>query len=86
MRPVFQISGGTMALCLIASVAAFSQSVPVSENLWRLVAQEDTDGDQKITILDRTTQFLVRDQNNAIAKTPTNFYQMSVLMFVSTAR
>ena len=51
-----------------------------SENLWRLVAQEDTDGDQKITVHDRTTPFVIHDQNGAAARTLTNFYQMSVLL------
>jgi hypothetical protein len=37
----------------------FPQNVPGSENVWRLVGQEDTDGDRKITIHDRTTSFEV---------------------------
>jgi hypothetical protein len=34
------------AVSLLA-VSAAAQSIPVSENLWRLLAQEDTDGDKK---------------------------------------
>jgi len=54
--------------------------VPVPENLWRLVAQEDTDGDRKITVHDQTTPFVIRDRTGAAARTITNFYQMSVLL------
>ncbi len=54
--------------------------MPVAENLWRLVAQEDTDGDQKITIHDHTTPFEIDDKNGATLRTLTNFYQMSVLL------
>ena len=65
----------------LAIVSAFSQTVPVADNLRRLVAQEDTDGDQKITIHDRTTPI---DQSRCKvaqrAGTLTNFYQMSVLL------
>jgi alpha,alpha-trehalase len=79
MRPVLQILGGVMALWLMAA-AAFSQTAPVSENLWRLVAQEDTDGDQKITVHDRTTPFEIRDESGATIRAVTNTYQLSVLM------
>ena len=80
MKSAFQIVRNTLTWFFLMIAPAFSQNVPVSENLWRLVAQEDIDGDQKITLHDRTTQFLIRDQNSAVAKTLTNFYQMSVLM------
>ncbi len=52
----------------------------MADNLWRLVAQEDTDSDQKITIHDHTTPFTIRDDDGAAARTLTNFYQMSVLL------
>jgi len=65
---------------MLTTAQVFSQNVPVSENLWRLVAQEDTDGDQKITIHDHTAPFIMHDQNGAAALTLTNFYQMSVLL------
>jgi len=80
MNPARQFFGGVSAACVLTTALAFSQTVPVSENLWRLVAQEDTDGDQKITAHDRTTPFTIHDQNGAVARTLTNFYQMSVLL------
>jgi alpha,alpha-trehalase len=80
MKPAFLILHGASAACLLAAVAAFSQTVPVADNLWRLVAQEDTDGDRKITVHDHTTPFVIHDQNGAAARTLTNFYQMSVLL------
>jgi len=60
--------------------AAFSQTVPVVDNLWRLVAQEDTDGDRKITIRDHTTPFEIRDETGTVVRTVTDEYQLSVLM------
>src|SRR5208282_419619 len=80
MKPAVQILHGASAACLLAAIAAFSQTVPVADNLWRLVAQEDTDGDQKITVHDHTTPFVIHDQNGAAVRTLTNFYQMSVLL------
>ena len=61
MNPARQFFGGVSAACVLATALAFSQTVPVSENLWRLAAQEDTDGDQKITAHDRTTPFTIHD-------------------------
>ena len=80
MKPPCQILAGTVAACILAGASAFSQTVPVSENLWRLAAQEDTDGDRKITIHDQTTPFDIHDQTGAALRTLTNFYQMSVLL------
>jgi alpha,alpha-trehalase len=48
--------------------------------LWRLEAQEDTDGDQKITAHDHTTPFVIRDAIGGPVRTLTNFYEMSVLL------
>jgi alpha,alpha-trehalase len=69
-----------LTLCLLTVASAHAQTVPVADNLWRLAAQEDTDGDKQITIHDHTTQFIIRDQKSAVVKTLTNFYQMSVLL------
>ena len=80
MKPWLQALAGTLAACILGVSAAFSQTVPVADNLWRLVAQEDTDGDQKITIDDRVTPFVIHDQNGAMVRTLTNFYEMSVLL------
>ena len=79
MKRWCQIFSSLAAGCLLTTAPAFAQTVPVSDNLGRLVAQEDTDGDQKITIHDRVTPFIIRDQRGA-ARTLTNFYQMSVLL------
>jgi len=68
-----------LAGCLLTGITC-AQNILVADNLWRLVAQEDTDGDQKITVHDRTTPFIIRDEHGAPARTLTNFYQMSVLL------
>lgn len=65
---------------VVVRVSAFSQTVPVVDNLWRLVAQEDTDGDQKITVHDHTTPFEIRNQTGADVRAITNEYQLSVLL------
>ncbi len=59
---------------------AFSQSVPVPENLWRLVEQQDTDGDRRITVHDQITPFELRSKDGAVAETITNVYPLSVLL------
>jgi alpha,alpha-trehalase len=80
MKSALQVLCSALALFLLAVSSTFSQNVPVSENLWRLVAQEDTDGDRKITIHDRTTPFEIREENSATVRVVTNFYQLSVLL------
>jgi alpha,alpha-trehalase len=80
MKLVLNRMGGTLAAGLFTAATAFSQSVPVPENLWRLVAQEDTDGDGQITVHDRVTPFAIHDASGAVTRTLTNFYQMSVLL------
>jgi alpha,alpha-trehalase len=65
---------------LLANRTVFSQTILVTDNLWRLVAQEDTDGDKKITIHDQTTPFEIRDDKGADVRTVTNEYQLSVLL------
>jgi alpha,alpha-trehalase len=80
MNFVARICGLALAGGLLTGNLARGQSIPVADNLWRLVAQEDTDGDQKITVHDRTTPFIIRDDHGAAARTLTNFYQMSVLL------
>jgi alpha,alpha-trehalase len=64
----------------VAAANEYSPPVPVSENLWRLVAQEDTDGDRKNTIHDRTTPFEVRGETGEAELVITNIYQLSVLL------
>ena len=74
------ILAGALAGWLLTAVFAFSQTVPVTDNLWRLVAQEDTDHDQKITVHDHTSPFEIRDEKGATMRAITNEYQLSVLM------
>lgn len=57
-----------------------AQTVSVAETLARVEAQDDTDGDKKITVHDRVTPFLLRDKNGVALRALTNFYQLSVLM------
>ena len=80
MRRACQILAGTLVVCWIAATSVLAQTIPVPENLWRLVAQEDTDGDQKITVHDHTTPFALHDESGADVRTITNEYQLSVLM------
>ena len=75
-----RIPCGVLAWLLLSGAPAFSQTVPVVDNLWRLVAQEDTDGDKKITIHDHTSPFAIRGENGAAVREITNFYQLSVLL------
>ena len=74
----------SLRLCAILSpffvCAGFSQTVPVMDNFWRLVAQEDTDGDHRITIHDHTTPFEIRDQSGARVCVVSNEYPLSVLL------
>jgi alpha,alpha-trehalase len=65
---------------LVATATALSQTVPVPDNLWRLADQEDTDGDRRITVHDRTTPFEIRNLDGSVARTVTNVYPLSVLL------
>ncbi|MDE3066156.1 MAG: trehalase [Verrucomicrobiota bacterium] len=66
-------------LCL-AAVAGLSQTVPVPENLQRLVAQEDTDGDKKITVHDHVQPFQIQGANGATLAVVKGVYPLSVLL------
>ena len=59
---------------------AVGQAIPVPQTLWRLVAQEDTDGDKKITVHDRTSPFEIRDESGSAVRDLTNVYQLSLLL------
>jgi alpha,alpha-trehalase len=63
-----------------ARIPGYSQSIPVSDNLWRLVAEEDTDGDKKITVHDHLKPFKIKDEQGTVIRTLTNVYQLSVLL------
>jgi alpha,alpha-trehalase len=65
---------------MLEMATAVAQTVPVADNLWRLVAQEDTDNDKKITIHDQVTPFDIRGRDGTPVRTVTDFYQMSVLL------
>jgi alpha,alpha-trehalase len=71
---------GVATLWLGGSSPASGQTIPVPQTLWRLVAQEDTDGDKKITVHDRTTPFEIRDESGTDVREITNVYQLSVLL------
>lgn len=49
-------------------------------NLWRLVPQEDTDGDLRITIHDHVTPFTLKDRNGKSIRNVDSVYQLSVLL------
>ena len=59
---------------------AVGQAIPVPQTLWRLVAQEDTDDDKKITVHDRTSPFEIRDESGSAVRDLTNVYQLSLLL------
>src|SRR5882724_419453 len=80
MKPMPHILQMAAAACMLGAASVFSQTVPVADNLWRLAAQEDTDGDKKITIHDHVTPFEIRGQDGAPVRTLADFYQMSVLL------
>ena len=80
MKRALQFLAGALIWFLPANHLAFSQTVPVVDNLWRLVAQEDTDGDKKITVHDKTTPFEIRDDQGAGVRVITNECQLSVLL------
>ena len=80
MKRVFRAFGWLLIYWRLALPAASSQTIPVTETLWRLVAQEDTDGDHKITIHDQVTPFVIRDETGTPIRTVVDEYQLSVLM------
>jgi len=80
MKPAHKMISGWFIGCVLTSTPLFPQTIPVTDTLWRLAAQEDTDGDQKITIHDHVTPFVIRDQSGAEVRILTNFYEMSVLL------
>lgn len=62
------------------AMSVLSQTIDVPDNLARLVAQEDTDGDKKITIHDHLTPFDVRGTNGMFVKEVQGAYSLSVLL------
>jgi alpha,alpha-trehalase len=57
-----------------------SQIISAPDNFARLVAQEDTDGDKKITVHDRLTPFVICGTNGAPIETIRGAYPLSILL------
>ncbi len=69
-----------LLVLLFSATTAPAQSIPVTDNFWRLAAQEDTDNDHKITVHDHTMPFEIRDEKGADMRTVSDEYQLSVLL------
>ena len=67
-------------ILLLMAMPLLSQTINVPDNLARLVAQEDTDGDKKITIHDHLTPFEIRGTNGEAIETIQGAYPLSVLL------
>lgn len=61
-------------------ITGISQTIPVPETLWRLVGQEDTDGDRRITVKDRVTPFELRSGSGTVVRRIEGAYPQSVLL------
>jgi alpha,alpha-trehalase len=69
------------AVILLASVISSpSQIISVPDNFARLVAQEDTDGDKKITVHDHLTPFVICGTNGTPVETIQGAYPLSILL------
>lgn len=79
---------GAGALCLLYllllarpfAFATCGQEVPVMPNLWRLLDQEDTDQDHRITVHDRLTSFILQDQQGAAVRPINGAYELSIAL------
>ncbi|MGH8023457.1 MAG: trehalase family glycosidase, partial [Limisphaerales bacterium] len=71
---------GLMAFFGVAATPVFSQTIDVPDNLARLIAREDTDGDRKITVHDHLTPFEVRGTNGVGVKEIQGAYPLSILL------
>lgn len=69
-----------MVLLGVWAIPVFSQTIDVPDNLARLVAQEDTDGDKKITVHDHLTPFEIYATNGAAIEQIKGAYPLSVLL------
>ena len=67
-------------LLLFSKITGSPQTVPVTDNFWRLAAREDTDGDHRITVHDHVTPFEIRDETGATVCIVSNEYSLSVLL------
>ena len=69
-----------LVILLLAAIPLYSQIISVPDNFARLVSQEDTDGDKKITIHDHVTPFEIRGTNGAVIETIQDAYPLSILL------
>src|SRR5690242_10579233 len=69
-----------LLVALLSAIPIFAQTISVPDNFARLVAQEDTDGDKKITIHDHVTPFEIHGTNGAAIENISDVYQLSVLL------
>jgi alpha,alpha-trehalase len=71
-----------LAIILFCALVApvFSQTISVPDNFARLVAQEDTDGDKKITVHDHLTPFVICGTNGTPVETIQGAYPLSLLL------
>lgn len=67
-------------LLVLLSLGAFAQMIPVAENLWPLVQQQDTDRDRRITTNDQISPFILRDRRGARVEEVKGVYPLSVLL------
>jgi alpha,alpha-trehalase len=69
-----------MILSGLVAMPVCSQTIDVPDNLARLVAQEDTDGDKKITVHDHLTPFEIRGADGSPVEQIQGAYPLSVLL------
>jgi alpha,alpha-trehalase len=69
-----------LVILLLAASPLYSQIISVPDNFAQLVAQEDTDGDKKITIHDHLTPFEIQGTNGAAIETIQGTYPLSILL------
>jgi alpha,alpha-trehalase len=67
-------------ILLLTAVPLYAQIISVPDNFARLVAQEDTDADKKITVHDHVTPFEIRGTNGTTVETIKGVYPLSILL------
>jgi alpha,alpha-trehalase len=67
-------------ILLLTASPLYSQIISVPDNFTRLVAQEDTDGDKKITVHDHLTPFEIEETNGVAIETISGAYPLSILL------
>jgi alpha,alpha-trehalase len=69
-----------LAMLVATAFSTLSQTISIPDNLARLVVQEDTDGDKKITIHDQLTPFKINGTNGAAVEEIQGAYPLSLLL------